>query len=164
MQEILPVAKLLERLQAYPQRISRALVGEVDWECAPAPGEWCLTEVVCHLRDVEREVHQPRFRALLTTDGAFLPGAVADEWVESRQYREQDGAQALTEFIEARIGTIELLPNSTDPLWQRQGQHAFFGPTSMHELLYLVVEHDQAHWEQIQLLLEEGRRSRSDSA
>ena len=26
------------------------------------PGEWCLTEIICHLRDVEREVNLPRIR------------------------------------------------------------------------------------------------------
>ena len=156
MQEIQPVAELLGRLQAFPRRVADALGGEVDWECAPAPGEWCLTEVVCHLRDVEREVHQSRFRALIATNGAFLAGADSDQWVETRRYREQDGAQALSEFIGARKETIELLPDSGDPQWQRQGQHAFFGPTSMHELLHLVVEHDRAHWQQVQALLEQG--------
>ena len=159
MQKILPVEELLARLQLFRQRVEDALGGAVDWECVTAPGEWCLTEVVCHLRDVEREVHQSRFRALMAKDGAFLPGAVADEWVASRGYREQDGARALAQFLSARLETIDLLPDRADPLWQRQGQHAFFGPTTMHELLHLVVEHDQAHWEQIQELLGVGQQS-----
>ena len=45
---------------------------------------------------------------------------------------------------------IESLDEST---WQRQGRHAFFGLTTMHELLYLIVRHDEIHWQQINKLL-----------
>ncbi len=31
-----------------------------DWKRKPAPTEWCLTEILCHLRDVEVEVNLPR--------------------------------------------------------------------------------------------------------
>lgn len=154
MQEPPPVPTLLRRLRQFAAALDELLEKKgVDWECAPAPGEWCLTEVACHLRDVEHEVHQPRFKALIEADGAFLPGAVADEWVEERRYREQHGPTALAEFLAAREETLEMLQQVDDGLWARQGQHAFFGPTSMHELLYLVVQHDEAHWDQIQELL-----------
>jgi hypothetical protein len=109
---------------------------------------------MCHLRDVEREVHQPRFRALLREDNAFLPGAVSDEWVEERRYRNQDGRRALAQFLAARRETVKMLEEVEGTLWQRQGQHAFFGPTTMHELLNLAVQHDRAHWEQINNLLQ----------
>ncbi len=154
MQEPPPVADLLAELARFADDCVRALAGPaVDWHCCPDDGEWSLTEVACHLRDVEREVHQPRFRSLLTQDNAFLAGAVADSWVEERRYREQHGPTALRQFLEARRETLELLPEPAAEAWHRQGQHSFFGPTSMHELLYLAVQHDRAHWEQIQKLL-----------
>lgn len=156
MQEPAPVPVLLDRLRAFARWLERRLEeSDVDWECAPAAGEWCLTEVVCHLRDVEHEVHQPRFQALIAKEGVFLPGAVADEWVEERAYYRQIGPAALAEFVAARTETVALLAGVEPSLWQRQGQHAFFGPTTMHELLNLVVQHDQAHWEQVIKLLGE---------
>lgn len=157
MQEPPPVPTLLRALHSFPKRLEAALAdAQIDWECAPAEGEWCLTEVVCHLRDVEQEVHQVRFRALAEADGVFLPGAVADEWVEERRYDEQHGPTALAEFLVAREETETLLAGFDAALWQRQGQHAFFGPTTMQELLYLAMQHDQAHWEQVQALLHTG--------
>ena len=36
---------------------------------------------------------------------------------------------------------------------QRSGRHAYLGPTTLQELLYLAVQHDEAHWNQIQTLL-----------
>lgn len=154
MQEPPLVAALLVELNAFPLWLQRKLAApEIDWHCKPAIGEWCLTEVMCHLRDVEREVHQPRFDAILQSDGVFLPGAVADEWVVERAYHRQNGPRALQAFVALRAETIALLPSPDSPLWQRQGQHSFFGPTTMHELLNLVVQHDQAHREQVSDLL-----------
>ncbi|MDT8306309.1 MAG: DinB family protein [Anaerolineae bacterium] len=165
MQQPPPVATLLRQLQTFPQWLSRQLATPgIDWHCAPAEGEWCLTEVMCHLRDVEREVHQPRFQAVLARDGAFLSGAVADEWVEERAYHLQDGPTALHMFLAARTDTISLLPESVSDHWQRHGQHAFFGPTSLHELLNLAVQHDLAHREQVEALLQAQASGRGEEA
>jgi hypothetical protein len=165
MQEPPPVATLLDDLRAFPVWLASQLAApEIDWHCAPAIGEWCLTEVMCHLRDVEQEVHQPRFRAILRRDGAFLPGAVADEWVEERAYHRQNGPMALRRFVELRNDTVALLPAPDSELWQSQGQHSFFGPTTMHELLNLVVQHDAAHRQQVANLLEQQRAGGHDEA
>jgi len=37
-------------------------------------------------------------------------------------------------------------------VWETQGQHTFFGPTSLHELVYLAVQHDRVHGQQIDAL------------
>lgn len=108
---------------------------------------------MCHLRDVEREVYHVRFKNLMTAENAFLPGASPDEWAEERGYARQDGRAALEAFLEARKETLEILRGMSVELWQRQGQHAFFGPTTLHELVYLSVRHDDIHWEQIKGLL-----------
>ena len=154
MQEPPPVITLLAQLKSFEANVAGVLtIPDVDWKGSSGDDEWSLTEVACHLRDVEREVHQPRFKSLMAGDGAFLAGAVADSWVDERRYQEQDGEAALADFITARQETLAFLERIDSTLWQRQGQHAFFGPTSMHELLYLMVQHDQAHWEQIRALL-----------
>jgi len=154
LQEPPPVAELLADLARYATAVSQAISGaEVNWQWRPAPGEWNLTELCCHLRDVEREVHQVRFRSILAADNAFIPGATSDDWVVERDYARQDGRLALDQFLQARQETIAMLPEPDDSFWQRQGRHSFFGPTTAHELLNLAVKHDQAHWEQLQKLL-----------
>ncbi len=150
-----PVHELLVELAAFPERLQERIVAAAPpaWHHRPTDEDWSLTELVCHLRDVEREVHQPRFRALISQDNAFIAGADPDRWTAERVYQDEDGAAALTVFAAARQQTLALLQPLSEAMWQRRGRHAFFGPTSMHELLNLVVQHDHAHWEQVQKLL-----------
>src|SRR5690554_5822772 len=110
MQKPPPVDVLLGALERFARNVAHALSKPgVDWLHSRDEEDWSLTEVVCHLRDVEREVHQPRFEALVREDGAFLPGAVADEWVEERSYCTQNGALALEDFLAARERTVTML-------------------------------------------------------
>ena len=53
------------------------------------------------------------------------------------------------DFLAARDETLALLSPLPSEIWQRQGQHTFFGPTSLHEIVYLAVQHDRLHARQI---------------
>jgi hypothetical protein len=119
------------------------------WQFRPAPGEWSVTEIVCHLRDVDREVHLPRLQSLLVQEEPFMPGVVSDDWAVEREYQSQDGRQALAELSVARAKLLTLLPPAEDPAWERRGRHTFFGPTSFWELVCLILEHDELHVEQV---------------
>jgi hypothetical protein len=152
-----PAADLLEELAAFRGSVARVLDVPVDWLQRPKDkaDEWSLTEVMCHLRDVEREVHQPRVQDILTDPDAFLPGIDADTWAEPRRYREQDGRAALDDYLAARAETLRMLQGLSEADWERQGQHTFFGPTTLREIVYLAVQHDRVHGRQIARLLGE---------
>ena len=148
------VPQLLQSLEVFATSLADVLSDpRIDWRRRPAENEWSLAEVMCHLRDVEVEVHQVRFRLLIAGEFAFLPGVAADEWADERGYCFQDGQKAANSFVSAREETLALVEPLDDAMWQRQGRHAFFGHTSMHELLHLVVRHDEIHWQQITALL-----------
>jgi hypothetical protein len=150
-----PAGELVTELDAFAQALVDALSDPfIDWHWRPARGEWNLTEVACHLRDVEREVHQARFRSILTVENPFLAGATSDDWATLRNYAEQDGRTALLDFAAARERTVELLTRLDPADWERSGRHAFFGPSTLHELVHLAVQHDRVHWSQIRGLLE----------
>ena len=119
------------------------------WRYQPDSGEWSITEIVCHLRDVDREVHLTRLESLLCQEEPFMPGVVSDDWAIERQYQAQDGRQALQELESARAELLALLPPAEDPAWERRGRHTFFGPTSFWELVCLILEHDELHIEQV---------------
>ena len=118
------------------------------WLRPPAEGEWCLTEIVCHLRDVEREVNLPRLRKVLAEENPFLPGVVTDVWVKERNSVREDGRQALREFLAARKETLALL-DGLQAQWLRPARHAIFGPTTIKELVSIIAGHDRAHIQQV---------------
>lgn len=154
MQDLPPIPTLLDELVAFATAVNQAITTpDIDWDWRPAPAEWTLTELICHLRDVEREVHQVRFRALLTTENPFISGATTDQWVETRHYARQNGRVAADTYLRARAETIAMLPPPDSDLWQRTARHAFLGKTTMHELLNVVVGHDRAHLLQIRELV-----------
>ena len=154
MQHPLPISLLLQELTAFAVAVSSAVSApDIDWNWRPNPSSWSLVEVLCHLRDVEEEVHSVRYRAVLTQENPFLPGAATDEWAEIRCYAVQDGPAALAAFLSARRLNLAFLSDLDKASWQRLGRHAFFGPTSLQELVNLAVQHDEVHLQQIEELL-----------
>ncbi len=157
MQNPPPVPDLLDELKSF-RDLGALVLADVhrDWFYRPSESDWSLTEIACHLRDVEREVHQARVRALLLGEGAFLPGVDADQWAIPRNYRGQAGRVAMSEFLAIRDETIDLLSSLPPELWTRQGQHSFFGPTSLQEVVFLAIQHDRVHARQIETLRQAG--------
>ncbi len=156
MQPTLPVSQLIEKLAAFATAVAAVHPpSEEAWNRRPEAEDWSLAEVMCHLRDVEMDVHTVRYRAVINQDNPFLSGATTDEWAEIRCYNVQDGPDAREIFLTARRQNIALLSKLDEEIWQRQGRHAFFGPTSLQELVYLAVQHDDVHLQQIYELLGE---------
>jgi FMN phosphatase YigB (HAD superfamily) len=123
------------------------------WNKRPVEGEWCLTEIICHLRDVEKEVNLPRLRKMIQETNPFLPGMDTDPWAEEHQYIHQDGKAALHEFIELRLEYLHLLSNLTSEEWTQSVRHAIFGPTQLAELVKINASHDRLHVRQLHQVL-----------
>jgi FMN phosphatase YigB (HAD superfamily) len=120
------------------------------WVCCPAEEGWAPVEIACHLRDVEREVMQPRLRSILSAENPYLPAIESDRWAEERKYGQQDGRQALKDFVAARKETTALLCGLREADWRRAARHALFGPTTLEEQARFVARHDLLHVEQLQ--------------
>ncbi len=149
-----PVPQLLDALASFAQQIAVLLATPgINWHKRPDEESWSLSEVMCHLRDVEYEVHWPRYLAVISKENPFLAGAVSDEWATTRAYRAQDGREAAVSFLALRRQSLETLRALDYEDWQRTGTHAFFGTTSLQELMNLAVQHDTSHWQQIEELL-----------
>lgn len=119
------------------------------WHVKPTPEHWTLTEIVCHMRDVEKTVNLPRFTQILQEDNPFLAGVDTDAWVEDNRYSDQNGPAAFQDFITYRLETLALLDALTAKDWQRPARHAIFGPTNFQEIGHFVAEHDRLHIRQI---------------
>jgi len=126
-----------------------ALEGALDWHTRPGAGEWSLTEVACHLRDVEREVNLPRLHTLVEQSNPFVSGADTDPWAVERDYQAQDGPEAFAAFSAARREVITFLRRQPQDVWSRTARHAIFGPTLLAEIVGWVLDHDRIHLEQV---------------
>jgi hypothetical protein len=121
--------------------------GDLEWRSTQ--GEWSIGEVLCHLRDVDAEVNIPRLDKVLNERNPFLVGQDTDPWAKIRQYCQQDGLQALTDFTKARLEILRFLENLPAEGWDRKARHAIFGPTHLHELVNIIAGHDILHVQQI---------------
>lgn len=111
----------------------------------PVPDEWSLTEILCHLRDSEREVNLPRIRLVLGQDEPFIAARNSNLWAVERAYNEQDADKALSDFAASRLETLKILQSISQPDWDRKARHAIFGPTYLLELVKFMAEHDRLH-------------------
>jgi len=130
-------------------------LGDFDWTARAHPDEWSLTEILCHLRDVDRDVNLPRMRKLLAETNPFLSGEDTDRWAEVRKYCLQDGAESLRQFVAVREELVNLLESLAAADWQRPARHAIFGPTRLQELVSIIAAHDRVHMEQVYRYLQQ---------
>jgi FMN phosphatase YigB (HAD superfamily) len=142
---------LLAVLRSTPAAIASMLaqLSSSQWKGTPQPGEWSVTEIMCHLRDVDLEVNLPRLKKVLEQDNLFVPGMETDVWAKERGYSRQDGLEALDDFTTARVELIEQLQNMDEATWNRKIRHAIFGPSTFRELVSFMAEHDRVHVRQI---------------
>jgi len=136
-------------------RASPAVLNAFSWELKasnwvdhPQPGEWSFTEILCHFRDVDNDVNLPRIKKVLNALNPFLPGIDSDKWAEERLYYCQNGQEALRDFTSSRIQLLKVLDELKPEDWNRPARHAIFGPTSLKELVSIVVGHDRLHVQQ----------------
>lgn len=129
-------------------------IPESIWNFKPDSSSWNMTEIVCHLRDVDLEIHIPRFKDLENSAAPFLEAVDADSWAEQRRYIQQDGKKALQTFFEGRTELLEILSALPDTVNQKAIRHSIFGPTSLDEITRIAARHDRLHIQQISTLLE----------
>lgn len=138
-----------------PAAIDSLLKGldPASWLVSPENDEWSLTEICCHLRDVDREIYIPRIHEVTNSERPFLEAIDADAWARERNYRQQDGKQALKDFVSARIALLELIDAMPQDVWEKEIRHTIFGPISLAEILRISARHDKLHIQQIHKIL-----------
>jgi hypothetical protein len=107
-----------------------------------------MNEIVCHLRDTEREIHKAQLELMIERLDAFIPRPDTSVWANERDYLQVDGRAALREFTAARVENLNRLQNLDETVWQRRARHAIFGPTNFTEVVSFMADHDQMHIQQ----------------
>jgi hypothetical protein len=123
-------------------------LSEKDWRHEPTRNDWAMNEIVCHLRDTEREIHTLQMNLMLERQDAFIPRPDTSVWASEREYLNVDGSAALAEFASARLANVDVLRRLDEVAWSRKARHAIFGPTNFLEVLGFMANHDQMHIQQ----------------
>ena len=150
-QPISVLARLKGHLAAFLGMVSD--LDQPAWTRCPRAGEWSPVEIICHLRDVEIEVNQPRIEAVLDQRNPFVHAADPDAWAETRAYALQNPEEALGLFTLARKQTIARLQALEPGDWLRPARHALIGPTTLSEIAAIATDHDLLHLAQLRACL-----------
>ena len=144
--------RYLEIVRATPARLKAALKGvpKAVLLFAPAPGKWSILEIVCHLRDMERDAYLERYRRILAEDTPQLPDIDGDLYSLEGDYRNQKLSDVLREWTRLRRESLRLLAGVKREQWDRAGIHETAGRLTMADLLRRhAIGNDEAHLAQI---------------
>jgi len=141
------IPAIMQSTPAVLQSISSAIT-EGQWQIELSNDDWAMNEIMCHLRDTEREIHLMQLKLMLGREDAFIPRPDTGVWASERDYLHVDGVSALREFTSARLDNLELIKSAGDAIWTRKARHAIFGPTNFLEVCSFMADHDRMHVQQ----------------
>ena len=148
-------ARHLETLAATPAALKEALRGVPRKLLlfTPAPGKWSILEILCHLRDMEREAYLERYTRILAEPEPTLPDVNGDALAIERDYRGQKAADVLRDWMRLRRESLRLLRKAKPEQWRRAGVHETMGRVTIDELVARhAVGNDAAHLAQIEAI------------
>jgi uncharacterized damage-inducible protein DinB len=143
---------LIESLQSTPRDLARLLrpIDDTAVRWRPAPGEWCLADIVAHLSYCE-EPYLARLRRVVELDNPYEPYLHPDE---SAHDLTRPLAELLEAFVARRSETIAFLSGLDQRDWGRPLVHETIGPTRLRDQVQELVAHDNTHLEQVVALRE----------
>src|ERR1044071_8397645 len=106
--------RIIWNLKSLPNELEDLLkdLDEETLRWRPIPNKWSVKEIMCHLRDMEREAYLARYRKLLSEENPTLQNVDQDRIAYERDYINQDAEAALEEFKRLREETIRTLEDA----------------------------------------------------
>jgi|SRR5450756_933497 len=130
------------RLQKLVAPLSDAAI-----ENHPAPGKWCIREIVAHLADCEL-VFAFRLRQTLAEDHPVIQPFDQEKW--ALRYDGYDFASALGMFTTTRNWNLKLLATVSTEEQHRPTTHPERGTMTFWTIVQTMAGHDVNHLEQIE--------------
>ena len=134
--------RIIWNLRSLPNELDDLLNGldEETLRWRPIPNKWSLKEIMCHLRDMEREAYLWRYQKILTEENPSLPNVDQDRLAVERDYVNQDAQAALAEFKKLREETILTLDGVPVEAWSRGGSHETDGLMTIEQLVLRQIK------------------------
>jgi hypothetical protein len=147
----LAVADIVAALETAAPRLAAVAegLGETQRRRRPAPGAWCLNEVMGHLLHVETEAFLPRLRRIVAEDQPAFESFSPEPWTRERDHSLDAFDSSLAAFTKVRGQTLALLRALPPGAADRLGLSAFFGPVSLAQYATHIADHDLEHLAQM---------------
>jgi hypothetical protein len=151
----------LAALEAFPRALEQHYAAfprefvhwaPASWDGVPSES-FTAIEQICHVRDIEIEGYQVRFRRTLREDSPLLPSIDSEQVAKERDYGRSDANQVFAQFRAARADTLAMLRNLRPADLERPAVFEGYGPVSMRGLVHYLCSHDQQHLSGLQWLL-----------
>jgi hypothetical protein len=133
------IAQLRAELAALPERV-------LAWH--PAPGEWCVKEIVGHLIEADRRGFSGRIRIILASDTPTLERWEPADVARARADCAKSATALLDELAALRQDGATLVRNLRESDLERAGRHPTVGTLRVRDLLQEWVHHDRNHLRQ----------------
>ena len=134
--------RIIWNLKSLPNELEDLLKNQDEetlrWR--PIPNKWSIKEIMCHLRDMEREAYLARYRKLFAEDNPTLHNVDQDRIAHESDYINQDTKAALEEFKRLREETIQTLEDAPPEAWARGGNHETDGPMTVESLVHRQIK------------------------
>jgi|SRR5688572_21206452 hypothetical protein len=151
----------LAALESFPRALEQHYAAFPDEFVHWAPSSWdgvpsepfTAIEQICHVRDIEIEGYQVRFRRTLEEQSPLLASIDSEQVAKQRDYGRADAAQVFAQFRAARADTLAMLRTLSPEDLARTAVFAGYGPVSMRGLIHYLCSHDQQHLSGLQWLL-----------
>jgi hypothetical protein len=115
----------------------------------PAPGEWCVKEVLGHLIEAERRGFAGRIRTIVAESEPTLQEWDPDAVARDRRDCERAAPDVLAEFLDSRRASVALVRNLGLADLTRGGHHPTVGYLRVEDLLHEWIHHDRNHIRQM---------------
>jgi hypothetical protein len=138
-------------LRAVPGMLTAELsaLSQAQLSWRPAPGAWCINEIVGHLIEAEQRGFAGRIRTILAHDRPELVAWDQPAVASARGDCERDGRALLAEFAQRRADSLRLVESLLPDQLDRSGRHPKVGELRVRDLLHEWIFHDRAHIQQI---------------
>ena len=115
----------------------------------PAPGEWCVNEILGHLIEADRRGVGGRIRVMLTGSTGPLIGWDQNEVARQRGDCQRQASSLLAELAALHREGATLAESLQADDLARGGEHPKVGYLSVNDVLQEWVHHDRNHVKQI---------------
>lgn len=136
-----------------PDRIRKLLRGltRKQVRARPAPGKWCIQEIVAHLADGE-VILGSRYRFVAAHDRPPLLCSDQDAFAERLAPLNAEAVDLADDFAMARAVNLGLFERLPEEAWDRVGLHSERGEESIRDMVAMYAGHDRHHLSQIETI------------